>query len=43
VYFSEEEIEYLLNFPTTSGLPFSMLLDVALLDKIDLCTVHHTI
>ncbi|CAG8640783.1 13549_t:CDS:2 [Funneliformis caledonium] len=35
VYFSEEEIEYLLNFPTTSGLPVSRLLEVALSDKMD--------
>src|SRR5436305_436511 len=43
VYFSEEEIEYLLDFPTTSGLPVSKLLDVALSNKIDshqLCSSH---
>ncbi|CAG8447804.1 165_t:CDS:2 [Funneliformis caledonium] len=43
VYFSVEEIEYLLSFPTSSGLPVSMLLNVALSDKINsyqLCTSH---
>ncbi|CAI2172096.1 1170_t:CDS:2 [Funneliformis geosporum] len=43
VYFNEEEIEYLLNFPTTSGLPLSRFFDVALADKIvshKLCSSH---
>ncbi|CAG8599764.1 14113_t:CDS:1 [Funneliformis mosseae] len=43
VYFSVEEIEYLLSFPTSSGLPVSILLNVALSDKINsyqLCTSH---
>ena len=43
VYFSEKEIEYLLNFPTASGLTVVRFLDVALSDKIDshqICSSH---
>ncbi|RIA86676.1 hypothetical protein C1645_828899 [Glomus cerebriforme] len=43
VYFSKEEIEYLFNFPTSSGLSVSKFLDVTLLDKINshqLCSSH---
>src|SRR3954469_2917499 len=35
VYFSEDEIEYLLNFPTASGLSFSKLLNVTLSNQIE--------
>ncbi|GBB97795.1 hypothetical protein RclHR1_03070011 [Rhizophagus clarus] len=40
VYFNEKDIEYLLDFPTTSGLSVSKLLSVELSNKHQVCSSH---
>ncbi len=39
-YFTEAEIEYLVNFPTSSGLKYKDLFDIFVLERDVLCTSH---
>lgn len=39
-YFTEDEIDMLINFPTSSGLLYRELFDQFIKDKIELCTSH---